>query len=287
MKSDIFTNLEANYDAYQLGVVEKDGVTWFRALKEEAKPVRYNALAVVDNLVIDFFELGRMIADSANEAEYKPLYFEDGIITRYNDENKSVRIDYTYLQDKNSPLLKKNKEQIVVRVLEFLNRYGSLGYKSTELSDLAVEEAITREFGVERYFSTSPLSWVVYKIYELYIKYKKPDTYIELLKKTPRIHIFSTNEKDMLRTRISLSVSYTSKGWIEKKHVWSLLDLITLFLFYSDNKFIRECPCCFNYFVTTNEKAVYCSPVCRNRFNTKKSYYKKRTMQNADDSETR
>lgn len=76
-------------------------------------------------------------------------------------------------------------------------------------------------------------------------------------------------------------------GWLEKKHVWTLLDLISLFLFYNENKFIRECPCCSDFFVTTNEKAIYCSPICRNRYNTKKSYNKKKMIKNADNTETR
>ena len=289
MKSDLFTNLVANYNVYQISAVEIDGVTWLKPLEkiENSFSVMYNALAVVDEILVDFFRIGKFIDKNINKDDYMPLFYEEGILRESRFNKESIEINKNYLQDANSPILKNNKDQITAYIIEFLNRYGFLGYQNRFISDQIVENIVIHKFGKESYQSTCPLSWAVYKIYETYLKYKNPDKYIQLCKKNVYTHNYIEKDKNSINIKISLNVSYTSNGWLEKKHVWTLLDLISLFLFYNENKFIRECPCCSDFFVTTTEKAIYCSPICRNRYNTKKSYNKKKMIKNADNTETR
>lgn len=287
MKSDMFVNMTAHSTLCPLECLELDGVTWSRPKDTGAGCVCLNLLSVIDNLLLDFFRLGRLLKESIAINDYQPYYFVDSLISGVDNNRHQILFDDDIFRDDRCPFFKKDKMLIINSIIDFMNKYGSLGGAGGDgVDDSYINSYVRKKFGDRLYFTTVPLSWAAYKIFELYFKYSDPQNYSLLSQKNPCIHARRVGPS-ALNANVRLKVRYSGHDWEERKDVDSIIDLITLFLFYNEEKLLRECPCCGDFFLTTNQKAVYCSPICRNRFNSKKSYDKKKGEHNADNPETR
>lgn len=131
---------------------------------------------------------------------------------------------------------------------------------------------------------SAPVSYWLYLIFELYLRYSKPSLYEELLKRTYYTPLY---DRPQIKSNISIELTYTqASGWAEAKKVKTLFDAITLFLFYDDTREVKCCQYCGRVFVSSKKTAIYCSPSCRNCANSKKSYERRKGLEKSGKHQT-
>ncbi len=68
---------------------------------------------------------------------------------------------------------------------------------------------------------SAPVSYWLYLIFELYLRYSKPSLYEELLKRTYYTPLY---DRPQIKSNISIELTYTqASGWAEAKKVKTLL----------------------------------------------------------------
>lgn len=318
MINDIFSNLHANTTIFYKKAKEVNGCTFIVPDENAVEMKRIDLIYLKNEMLEAFFRIGALLEESIDIDTYMPLFFEDLFFdyvvkkTRnapYPKETKMVtdtieKPDFLWFADSNSPFLSSTsveKETIVDELLYFVNKYGYLNILKRDLirdniHDLSKEilpEYSCTDYQYPEYFwaNIAPASIMTYDFFEIYMAYVYPGIYAKnmKLKKEKSEDIFTAIREAGagFTVDISIDIGYQNNRWTDEKHIKNVLDVVKLYLFYSDNTFIKRCKHCNEYFITSNQRAVYCSPVCRNRENVKKSYErKKRGAKNGQHNET-
>lgn len=286
MKSDIFTNLKAPSWVLPMKLISEGGITWiipeedeFDRARDKGECLWENLISMSKPLTISFLELGKLLYESITIESYKPVFYDDAITDRLQKNGEGF---HSSLHDDECPFLCGNHRNAVLSaILDFVNEYGMIRNNDSHAGEVAAQVVIghlsKQLFGNKLWQYKAPLSWVAYCIFETYLMCVKPDEY-ELLKAKHPARYIHTAGPPVVSTQISIELNskYQQGHWREEKIIDSVLGLVVLMLQYNEDIIIRICPNCGACFVTSNEKAIYCSPVCRNRANAKKSYNRKK-----------
>ncbi|SHI24742.1 hypothetical protein SAMN02745823_03861 [Sporobacter termitidis DSM 10068] len=284
MKEDIFTNLVCNSTVFECKAINLAGTTWIvPESPENENRFRKDLLSSVDNILKDFFELGLLLENHIHLHDYIPMYLDEIFVDSIATIARGEKIKNGVYSDINSPFLRENPEEIISALLNFFNKFGGINPRkyNRNIQAKVIEDLSEIAFGSKfMAWAKAPASFLAYIIFELYYRYTQPDRYIAAMQKHPNAHFKIVGDGMSLSVSLTLQIVYQSKGWHEKKVVASIFDLITLFLFYDDDTHIKRCEHCNAVFISPNEKAIYCSPACRNRANSKKSYERRKLKEN-------
>lgn len=275
MKNDLFSSLSCVQRIYELEVMTVSETTWIVPASHISSSTILDLCSCKEGLVSDFLKLGNYLDRLISVDEYPPLSFEDNIVGRLNnDQNVSLP-----LLDQHCPFLIADYAGVVNRVHSFFSKYGMPD--SRDVPNTVVKTLIplmaARVFKTKKLHQIMwPISALTYMIYEIYLRYTKPELYLNNWYNKPPAYI-SKNHPASFNINIKLDVIYNLDGeWEERKTCATLFDYIILFIIYNDRVYVRECPYCKRIYTTENERSVYCDPVCRNRANAKKSYDRKK-----------
>ena len=295
MNKDLFSNLVCRSSLRHLAVKEIDGVTWLVPFTDAGeKPINtIDLLSCSKEVILDFYKLGEMLdLCLSNKKNYSPLYLaEETIDLAHKIAKVKSGANFADLlpvfQDKTSPFLEEQPSQVIEEIKTFFEKYGIM--RSTTISshfifsDLIhyVAESVFKCFNDEVLVDFCfPISFLAYYIYSLYLMYTDTERYEKLMDSNPPRYIQqvgSNYPKASFGISVSLTVTYTGGSrWVERKLLGNIFDLIVLMLFYNDEIRVRKCKYCGSIFINPLESAVYCSPSCRNRANSKKSYERRK-----------
>lgn len=310
MNKNIFVELTCASTIQNVLVEKRDGVTWLRSSIDvdtpSPRPLCVNVLVKIDDLISDFFELATLIEKNIDLSKYVPMYYDDFMcfiserIKRQDpDKFKAADVATTYLatddcidnklyspfSDKRCIFLQENSKLIIRKTAQFFAKYGLPSLKAIEeytapasaSSVILLMAPIMLNTSLPKSIYSAPVSYWLYLIFELYLRYSKPSLYEELLKRTYYTPLY---DRPQIKSNISIELTYTqASGWAEAKKVKTLFDAITLFLFYDDTREVKCCQYCGRVFVSSKKTAIYCSPSCRNCANSKKSYERRKGLQ--------
>lgn len=295
MNKDIFSNLVCRSMVHPLRIKERDGVSWLIPDTDSSEsPFSVDLLSMSNNILMDFFKLGELLEHELAGCEYTPIFLLNAFTKRLQQlgpDKADLRGLVPIFEDAASPFLKENADTVASSIMLFFNKYGVLRTSQLNIDALpgSVMSHVARDaFGPERELNSFsdmafPISFLAYHIFELYFRYTNPHEYSNAVHKCPPDAIplrVGRQLRPQFFVSISLSVTYTeSDGWHEQKKLESLFDLIALLLFYKDDVLVKKCQYCGTVFITPLESAVYCSPSCRNRANSKKSYERRKARE--------
>lgn len=295
MNKDIFSNLVCRSMACPLRLEKKDGVTWLIPIKGPSGSSYYvDLLSMSNDILMDFLKLGELLKNELTEQKYAPLFLPDETIKLAQQAGRG-KAKYESLipafEDNKSPFLQKNTDRVAHEIMQFFGKYGVLRSSHLNIDSLPgrimeyiAEAAFGPDLQPESFSNiTFPISFLAYFIFELYFRYTNPQEYCEAAHLSPPKSIPAEVVKHLrpqFMVSITLNVFYTENdGWHEQKNLESLFDLISLLLFYKDDVMVRKCQYCGNIYVTHLDSSVYCSPSCRNRANSKKSYERRKARE--------
>lgn len=317
MNKNIFVELTCASTIQNVLVEKRDGVTWLRSSIDvdtpSPRPLCVNVLVKIDDLISDFFELATLIEKNIDLSKYVPMYYDDFMcfiserIKRQDpDKFKAADVATTYLatddcidnklyspfSDKRCIFLQENSKLIIRKTAQFFAKYGLPSLKAIEeytapasaSSVILLMAPIMLNTSLPKSIYSAPVSYWLYLIFELYLRYSKPSLYEELLKRTYYPPLY---DRPQIKSNISIELTYTqASGWAEVKKVKTLFDAITLFLFYDDTREVKCCQYCGRVFVSSKKTAIYCSPSCRNCANSKKSYERRKGLEKSGKHQT-
>lgn len=297
MKSDIFSGLFCHNTVFCYHLEAHNGITWIvpEQRSEEHLP-SIDLVRQIEDLLRDFLCLGEFLQGQLSGSEYSPLFQDEHLAAKafdiMNDKNLNgahakselVAAIQSIYSDKLSPFLRNDAEEVSAEILQFFNKYGRPGVLGSNgnLHDMVINWLTRSSFETDNYYNNSifPVSYLAYTIYEIYMRYVNPSAYIAALERNPTKHVRAgngENPRPHFLISMSLEVVYIKMdGWREQKRVKSIFDLIALFLFYNDSIHVKKCAYCGVSFVSSLDSAIYCSPSCRNRANSKKSYERRK-----------
>lgn len=295
MNKSIFAGLECRATVPELEIDVAEGTTWLVANKANNTLPILDLIKNMDEVIVDFLELGKILYSNVDQSNYQPLFYDDIIAERFLSASgflapSDVGDFNNPILDINSPFLKCNEEEVIAAIRRFFQKHGALYLRHLPGNAAYVLRAVAKGIlGNKEYdtFRCIPINYLAYIIFELYFRYKNPENYAILrAKHKPKAKFVygipdPINWPVIINCNMNIRLSYRYDiGWQEKKVINSLIDAISLFLFYEDTRFVRECKYCKKIFVSDVKSAVYCSPACRNCANSKKSYDRKKALDN-------
>lgn len=280
---NIFQNMRARGSRLTITSSFIDGITILHPTKDaEESRVEVDLTSSAQQMVLDFLAIGNELERIIPISAYVPFYLENSIIDRPHSikysSNKLIRA--SVLNDSLCPFLSdfNAKKKLESAFLNFLNSYCAIGFHGASEPLFSAIHALAFSGIIQHQdkFAITSLTALIYQFAEVYYRYKYPSEFIERLKTCHNQSISVAGNVTVLRTKIELTNMFENGLWIEYKKVKSPLDLIKIHLMYSDTTEYKQCQYCGTFFATDNKRAVYCSPICRNRANVKRNYDKKK-----------
>lgn len=270
----------------KISIKEYNGITYFCFDNFTTTTIfELSHIKDLEELTEKFFDIGALLKKSINDTKnYTPKYMDIEIekeeMKQFSTKRPIDKVEYSMkfftdvFSDDKCPFLSKldYKNKIIQSIFDFINEYGFLfSFKEMPHSKLLTDlkTSLMSDENNKIFFDTNvfPVSLLAYYIFEIYYKYYFPQKYM--------------NGEFGTLNEINLKITTIYEDYIDDYYnsteISSLMDLISIFLFTNKLK-MKECVYCGRSFLTTNKKAIYCSPVCRNRANVKKNYYKKKKL---------
>jgi len=251
---------------------------------EESEAITYNVQDKKDNIILQTLEIGNLLEKSIDDNEYVPLSCHDGLLPLVVESRGDLRLDdITNLYKDDNCIFLKNKltkPLIIEACHKFISSFGTFGfYRQEETRAICSIFEKSGLLSKTTKFSFTPLFIMLHELYDLYYSFKYPDKFSKKMadkKKGTKI----AGNIAVIHSMVDLTAFYTEfDSWHYVLDIRGFLEAIK-FIFIdfliNNNESPKQCAYCDKYFISDNPRAIYCSPVCRNRANVKKNYEKKR-----------
>ncbi|MFR5903117.1 MAG: hypothetical protein ACLUIO_27210, partial [Neglectibacter timonensis] len=158
--------------------------------------------------------------------------------------------------EKRCIFLQENSKLIIRKTAQFFAKYGLPSLKAIEeytapasaSSVILLMAPIMLNTSLPKSIYSAPVSYWLYLIFELYLRYSKPSLYEELLKRTYYTPLY---DRPQIKSNISIELTYTqASGWAEAKKVKTLFDNHSL-PFRDDTREVKCCQYCGRVFVSS------------------------------------
>lgn len=260
-----------------------------------ANETEHKDVYIGDNTILEhFLNFCDKLQNNIDLNTYYPNRLEELFLSELATQKKLIQAYFHSYNDSNG-LLSYDKESILSSLQLFIMEYGFSDHWVCEHIDKNIKKAITSEIrkidtehDPKTFIHLCCVNELLENFFDIFMRYKEPALYTnnannrQLRPDNVTYHtIIATRGLSVgVHSSIDIGSYYDTiqNKWFFKYSIRTLYDFIGYALITSTSRkeYINKCPNCGRYYTTKNEKAVYCSPTCRNRANVRKNYEKKK-----------
>lgn len=240
-----------------------------------------------DSFLEDFLSLGNFLFERYKD-RYVPLLYEQLDMEHSNFEIRTTWSESAVerlLCDSCFPYFDSQLKDVISQILQFINKYGycTPGERPFPVSmgQRIWKKWLFEDFNIER--PDIQIMGAVFLIYDFlsnFICFCKPE-----LERDKVISLYGKNIYEQTENRINISLhhvyDHNSEKFVSTYTVFDIHDYLCTLLAAINSGDLEQkiitCRNCGKSFISSNQKAIYCSSACRNRANVKKSYYRKKS----------
>lgn len=269
--------------------IEISGTTFLYFYPSE---IEHKNIYVGDSTVTEkFLQFCDSLLNNIDINKYYPHQDEELFYSELKRNNDPIN-SYFFAYNDSNRLLSSNKHTTLSHLKSFIMDYGFSGhwvceklnsYKSVK--KIIKSEILKKdvEYNNRTFIHFCCANELLDTLFDIFMRYTNPHLYFENGNNYPRpndvlIECIPTGAG--LRSSITIGANYdmSQKKWSVGYGISTLYSFIEYSLITSTarKEYINKCPNCGNYFTTSNERAIYCSPTCRNRANVKRNYEKRK-----------